>query len=122
MTLYAKRLTIEERYRDFKDDRFGMGLAATPIKKPKRRDRLLIAAAIANMLLTMLGAAGEALGFDRLLKANTVKKRTHSLFRQGVLYFGKLPTMRSERKMALLNRFAELLSLHQLFAFHLQLA
>lgn len=122
MKLYAKRFTIEESYRDFKDDRFGMGLAATHIKKPKRRDRLLIAAAIANMLLTILGAAGEELGFDRLLKANTVKKRTHSLFRQGVLYFGKLPTMRSERKKALLNRFAELLSLHQLFAFHLHLA
>lgn len=120
--LYAKRFTIEESYRDFKDDRFGMGLAATHIKKPQRRDRLLLAAAIANMLLTILGAAGEALGFDRLLKANTVKKRTHSLFRQGVLYFGKLPTLRSERKRALLHRFAELLSTHQLFAFHLDSA
>ncbi len=71
------------------------------------------------MLLTILGAAGEDLGHDRLLKANTVKKRTHSLFRQGVLYFGKLPNMRAERKIPLLNRFAELLSMHQLFAFQL---
>lgn len=122
IALYAKRFTIEESYRDFKDDRFGMGLSATHIKKPARRDRLLLAAAIANLLLTILGAAGEALGFDRLLKANTVKTRTHSLFRQGVLYFGKLPTLRAARKLALLTCFAHLVSTHQLFAFHLDSA
>jgi hypothetical protein len=60
------------------------------------------------MLLTILGAAGEDLGHDSLLKANTVKKRTHSLFPQGVLYFGKLPNMRPEPKIPLLNRFSEL--------------
>jgi hypothetical protein len=120
--LYAKRFTIEEGYRDFKDDRFGMGLSNTSIKSPARRDRLLIAAAIANILLTILGAAGEDLGYDRLLKSNTVKFRTHSLFRQGVLYFDKLPNMRPERKLPLLARFAELLSMHQLFAFQLFLA
>lgn len=120
--LYAKRFTIEEGYRDFKDDRFGLGLSNTSIKSPARRDRLLIAAAIANILLTILGAAGEDLGYDRMLKSNTVKKRTHSLFRQGVLYFDKLPNMRPERKWPLLNRFAELLSMHQLFAFQLYLA
>jgi hypothetical protein len=120
--LYSKRFTIEEGYRDFKDDRFGLGLANTSIKSPARRDRLLIAAAIANVLLTILGAAGEDLGYDRLLKSNTVKFRTHSLFRQGILYFDKLPNMRPERKVPLLSRFAELLSMHQLFAFQLHLA
>ena len=80
------------------------------------------AAAVAKLLLTILGAAGESLGFDRLLKANTVKKRTHSLFRQGVLYFRKLPNMRSERKIPLLIRFAELLSSHTLLAFQLSLS
>ena len=83
---------------------------------------MLIAAAIANVLLTILGAAGEELGYDRLLKSNTSKSRTHSLFRQGILYFDKLPNMRSERKDPLLARFAELLSMHQLFAFQLYLA
>lgn len=83
---------------------------------------MLIAAAIANVLLTILGAAGEDLGYDRMLKSNTVKKRTHSLFRQGILYFDKLPNMRPERKDPLLFRFAELLSIHQLFTFQLYLA
>jgi len=120
--LYAKRFTIEEGYRDFKDDRFGLGLSNTSVKSTSRRDRLLIAAAIANVLLTILGAAGEDLGYDRLLKSNTSKSRTHSLFRQGILYFDKLTNMRPERKEPLLNRFAELLSIHQLFAFQLYLA
>ena len=53
-----ERKKVSESYRDFKDDRFGMGMAATHIKQPKRRDRLLLAAAIANLLLTILGAAG----------------------------------------------------------------
>ena len=45
--------------------------------------RLLVLSALSIALLTMLGAAGESLGYDRWLKANTVKRRTHSLFRQG---------------------------------------
>ena len=39
----------------------------------------------AVVLLTLLGAAGEALGYDRMLKTNTVKRRVHSLFREGCL-------------------------------------
>ena len=35
--------------------------------------------------LSLLGAAGERIGYDRWLKANTVKRRTHSLFRQGLM-------------------------------------
>jgi hypothetical protein len=53
-----------------------MGLSSTHIKDPARRDRLLMLAAFAQGLLTLLGAANAACGFDRYLKANTVKKRT----------------------------------------------
>ena len=82
---YAKRWTIEPNFRDTKDLRFGMGLGATRIGEPTRRDRLLLINAFAMVLLTMLGAAGESLGMDRLLKSNTSKIRTHSLFRQGCM-------------------------------------
>jgi len=34
-------------------------------------------------IVSLLGAAGEALGYDRHLKSNTSTRRTHSLFRQG---------------------------------------
>jgi hypothetical protein len=38
---------------------------------------------LAVVLLTLLGAASEAVGYDRMLKTNTSKRRAHSLFRQG---------------------------------------
>jgi hypothetical protein len=38
--------------------------------------------AVAIALLSLFGAAGEALGYDRYLASNTTKRRTHSLFRQ----------------------------------------
>ena len=109
---YAKRWTIEPSFRDTKDLRFGMGLDWTHVKRTDRRDKMLFVAALAIVLLTLLGAAGESLGMDRLLKANTVKKRTHSLFRQGILYYRKIPTMREEQLLALMTRFNELIMQH----------
>src|SRR5919107_1577519 len=62
--LYSKRWTVEPSFRDTKDLRFGMGLAAVRIADPQRRDRLLLLNAFAVVLLTLLGAAGESLGMD----------------------------------------------------------
>lgn len=112
---YARRFTIEESFRDTKDIHFGLGLSATRIGDPKRRDRLLLIGALAMALLTLLGAAGESLGMDRMLKANTSKKRTHSLFRQGLLYYDKIPNMQEEKLRTLLETFVSLLSTHHLF-------
>ena len=83
VSLYAKRWTIAPSFRDSKDLRFGMGLSAIRIGHPEKRDRVLLLNAFAIVRLTMLGAAGESLGFDRMLKSNTSKLRTHSLFRHG---------------------------------------
>ncbi len=58
-------------------------------------------------LLTLLGAAAESLGMDRMLKANTVKRRTHSLFRQGCHYYAAIPAMKQERLEPLIQRFGE---------------
>ncbi|MGH7428553.1 MAG: IS4 family transposase [Candidatus Methylomirabilaceae bacterium] len=106
--LYGRRFTIEEAFRDVKDPRYGLGLSTTHIGDPRRRDRLLLICAMAMTLLTVLGRAGESLGMDRLLKANTVKKRTHSLFRQGCMYYAALPMMPSTRANPLLHRFGAL--------------
>jgi hypothetical protein len=81
--LYAKRFECEEGFRDFKDRRYGLGLRFTSIANPQRRERLLLIVAIAYFLLTLAGVTSEKLGIDRIIKANTAKKRTHSLFRQG---------------------------------------
>ncbi len=104
---YAKRWTIEPQFRDTKDLRFGMGLSATRIGEPTRRDRLLLVSAFATALLTLLGAVGESLAMDRLLKSNTSKTRTHSLFRQGCMLYDLIPTMPEHRLVPLIENFAE---------------
>jgi hypothetical protein len=106
---YAKRWTIEPGFRDEKNLRFGMGLSALRIADPQRRDRLLLLSALAVVLLTLLGAAGESLGMDRLLKSNTSKRRTHSLFRQGCLLYDLIPNMPEMRLRPLVEKYAELL-------------
>jgi hypothetical protein len=112
---YGRRFTIEESFRDTKDLHFGLGLSSTRIGSPKRRDRLLLIGALAMALLTLLGAAGESLGMDRMLKANTSKKRTHSLFRQGLLYYDKIPNMGTDKLIPLLDAFTTLLKSHHVF-------
>jgi hypothetical protein len=62
IALYSKRWGVEPSFRDTKDLRFGMGLSSTRISDPQRRDRLLLLNAVAVVLLTLLGAAGESLG------------------------------------------------------------
>jgi hypothetical protein len=113
--LYARRFTIEETFRDIKDNHFGMGLSATHIGSPARRDRLLLLAAVAQALLTLLGAAGEECGLDRTLKANTAKKRTMSLFNQGCCWYRALPNMREERLLPLMKAFGRIVSSHAAF-------
>ena len=113
--LYGRRFTIEETFRDTKDPRYGLGLSATHIKRPERRDRVLLLAAITQALLTLLGAASEATGLDRVLKANTVKKRTHSLFNQGCYWYQAIPTMPEERLRILMKAFGEIVTKHAVF-------
>jgi len=107
---YARRWTIEPAFRDTKDLRFGMGLSATRIGEPTRRDRLLLVSAFATALLTLLGQVGESLGMDRLLKSNTSKTRSHSLFRQGCMLYELIPTMPEHRLAPLIERFAHAVS------------
>lgn len=105
--LYGRRFTIEETFRDAKDLHFGMGLSATHIRSTERRDRLLFLGAIAHALLTLLGAAGERCGLDRTLKANTVKRRTLSLYRQGCFWYDAIPAMPDDRLVALMSAYDE---------------
>jgi hypothetical protein len=107
--LYAKRWGIEPQFRDTKDLHFGMGLSETSISDTQRRDRLLLIASIAIIVLTLLGAVGEKLGMDRYLKANTVKHRTMSLFRQGCHYYNQLLRMTKEELKKFLNCFIDFL-------------
>jgi hypothetical protein len=114
--LYGKRWGIECGFRDTKDLRFGMGMGSIRVSTPARRDRLWRLNAPAVALMTLLGAAGEALGYDRLLKSNTTKRRTHSLFRQGCMLYDLIPNMPPQRLLPLLERFAAMLAAQPLFA------
>ena len=116
MTLYGKRWGIESGFRDTKDIRFGMGMGSIHVSTPERRDRLWLLNAFAILLLTLLGAAGEALGYDRHLKSNTSKRRTHSLFRQGCMLYDLIPTMPDVRLLPLVERFAQMLAEVPVFA------
>ena len=87
-----------------------MGLSATRISEPMRRDRLLLVSAFAMALLTLLGTVGESLGMDRLLKSNTSKTRTYSLFRQGCMLYELIPNMPEHRLAPLIAAFAKAVS------------
>lgn len=113
--IYGRRFSCEETFRDLKDLRYGMGLSWTRIRSPDRRDRLMLIATLAHALLTLLGAAGERAGLDRLLKSNTSKKRTLSLFRQGMRWYELIPTMPQERLLVLVTAYHEILQEHAIF-------
>ena len=116
VALYGKRWTIEPSFRDSKDLRFGMGMNELRIGDPQRRDRLLLLNAIAILLLTLLGQAGESLGMDRQLRTSTAKRRVHSLFRQGCLLYDLIPTMPEQRLRPLIEKYADLFGQNDLFA------
>ena len=116
INLYGKRWGIEGGFRDTKDLRFGMGMGAMRVSTPDRRDRLWLINAFAVVLLTLLGAAGEALGYDRHLKSNTTKRRTHSLFRQGSRLYELIPTMPEHHLRPLLEQFSQMLAQQPVFS------
>jgi len=109
--LYGRRFTIEETFRDQKDLHFGMGLSATHIGRADRRDRILLIAALAQALLTMLGAAAESAGLS--VNSNTEKRRQLSLFNQGVYWYGAIPNMLEERLQMLMTAYDQVLSNHE---------
>ena len=113
--IYSRRWGIECGFRDAKNLRFGMGMGEIHISTPARRDRLWLIAAFSIALLTLLGAAGEDLGYDRTLRTSTTKRRTHSLLRQGVMLYELIPTMPEHKLLPLMERFADLLQQQLVF-------
>jgi hypothetical protein len=53
--LYARRMTIEQLFRDHKSKRNGWSLRDTQLKTPQRLDRLLLVLALAYLLLCGIG-------------------------------------------------------------------
>ena len=112
---YGRRWGIECGFRDTKDIRFGMGMGSVHVETPERRDRLWLINAFTIVLLTLLGAASEATGYDRMLKTNTSKRRTHSLFRQGCMVYDLIPNMPEKHLRPLIEKFNEMLLAQPMF-------
>ena len=93
-----------------------MGMGEIHLSSPARRDRLWLIAAFSIALLTLLGTAGEELGYDRILRTSTTNRRTHSLLRQGIMLYELIPTMPEHRLLPLLARFSSLLQQQPVFA------
>lgn len=73
--LYAKRMQIEETFRDAKNHRFGWSFGQVALSTRHRTNTLLVLAALALVVVTLIGMAAERRGDHRGYQANTIKKR-----------------------------------------------
>lgn len=88
VALYARRMQIEETFRDTKNPRFGMSLVHARPTREDRADVLLLLGSLAHLCALLLGIAAEAAKLDRGYQANTlVSRRVLSLVTIGRLVF-----------------------------------
>jgi hypothetical protein len=80
VSLYAKRMQIEETFRDAKNHRFGWSLGGVQLSTPQRMATLLVLAALALAVVTLVGMGAERRGVHRAYQANTQRKRALSFF------------------------------------------
>jgi hypothetical protein len=80
VAMYATRMQIEEAFRDAKNHRFGWSLGHVRTASPHRAQLLLLLAALAMVVVTLVGLSVEARGAHRAYQANTVTRRVLSLF------------------------------------------
>jgi hypothetical protein len=73
--LYARRMQIEEAFRDLKSHRFGLSLEYSGTRERERLEVLLLIATLALLVLWLLGRALELSGQHRAYQPNTVRSR-----------------------------------------------
>ena len=73
--IYAQRMQIEETIRDLKSHRFGFALRYARTKRPERLEALLLVAALATLILWLMGLAGADRQWTRHFQANTERRR-----------------------------------------------
>lgn len=78
--MYATRMQIEETFRDAKNHRFGWSLGQVRTASPHRAQLLLLLAALAMLVVTLVGLSTEAQGAHRAYQANTSTRRVLSFF------------------------------------------
>jgi hypothetical protein len=75
----------------------GVGMRQMRISSPEYRDRSWLLNAVPVARLTLLGALGEALGFDRPLEAST------TLSRHGCVHYQLMPATQQVRLRLLMK-------------------
>jgi hypothetical protein len=83
VTLYKRRMQIEESFRDLKSHRYGQGFEDSLTRKGKRIEVLLLINAMAAFASWIVGMACEATGLDRWLSPRKSKRRLYSILRLG---------------------------------------
>ena len=84
VNLYAKRMQIEESFREIKSPQYGLGLRHSRTRRPKRFDMLLLIAMLAEWLLRLIGMIAHKHNWQYAFQANTVRNRpVLSLIRLG---------------------------------------
>jgi Transposase DDE domain len=103
VSLYARRMQIEETFRDAKNHRFGWCLSDARTSTHQRTLLLLLLAIFAMAIATLIGLSAEAAGAHRAYQANTtVNQRVLSRFvlacamlHRGDYRFVSLPHLRA---------------------------
>lgn len=83
MRVYAKRMQIEESFRDLKSHRFGQAFEDSLTRKGPRIEILLLLSALAAFAAWLVGIACEAIGIDQWMAPFRSKRRLYSLVRVG---------------------------------------
>lgn len=73
--LYKRRMTIEEGFRDTKNEYYGLGIARSRSTSIKRLSVLLLIAFLAQWQLYLIGKSAEMQGYHLAFQANTTKTR-----------------------------------------------
>lgn len=83
--IYAQRMQIEECFRDAKCPRFGWALKFALTKSHARMNVLLLLLSLAFACVVLLGAAAVELGWEKSLRASSLRRRVLSVFTVGSL-------------------------------------
>lgn len=84
ISIYATRMSIEERFRDTKDPNFGSGFLLSRSRSATRIENLLLIDVIAKYILWIIGIMAERKGIAKEFQSNTIThRRVLSIIRLG---------------------------------------
>jgi len=77
VTLYSRRMRIEQSFRDLKNERLGLGFSSARSRAGRRLEILLLIAHLASWVMRMIGECAQQCqmqGFSRVCPASSTRK------------------------------------------------